>query len=57
MAKWLVAVEFPHLAFPLPFPNNCLSSSVDHRGVPTCGGLGTSWWHVGWLYGETGVWS
>ena len=43
-------------SFPLPFLNNCLSSSVDHRGVSACGGLGTSWWCAGRSYGEAGVW-
>ena len=45
-----------HLALPLPFPNNCLSSSLDSHGASTCGGLGTPWQHAGQSYGETGVW-
>ena len=44
------------LALPLPFLNNCLSSSVDRCGVSACGGLDASWQHAGQSYGEASVW-
>ena len=36
--QWLWSSS--HLAFPLPFLNNCLGSSVDRCEAPACGGLG-----------------